>query len=232
MMDMENASAIKKLTRVERWLKRCMVACRCGSWSSALMEIECMEAEARELQRELWARAEGEALERTARFSSAGVLRWCKAAAIALIIVLACGLPLSVDQDRPFDGFRSDSLAVLTSTEGEILTALRETLSSGNTGRVLLSVEFEPDMQDAPRSGVAVAAESPRGGTPVRPPAVVRSVVVGETRTDGKRGAQKAESTRSPAEQQTRPSFEDVISLIQVGQRALRVPEPGVRVVP
>ncbi len=51
----------RRLRRIERWLKRCMAACRCGSWSSALMEIECMEAETQGFRDDLWKTVEAEA---------------------------------------------------------------------------------------------------------------------------------------------------------------------------
>lgn len=226
MQDLDDKFLEKRLNRIERWLKRCVVACRCGSWSAALMEVECMEAETRTLREDIWRAAEAEAgcAKRVPLKQRAWL--WGKVAAIAAVFVLAAGIPLSIDQDRPFQGFSSDSVALLTSTEAEILSALRDTLSQQNEGRVILAVEIDdrsPALQPVAR-GAALASE-PRETTPAR--RAVPSV-----------GGQRAPSVRVeplPPRQEPvgkEPSVEDVISLIQVGQRALRASESAVRVIP
>ena len=223
MQNTSNGSLEKRLKRIERWLKRCMAACRCGSWSSALMEIECMEAETQGFRDDLWRAALAEANGGPVRSRIGQVFFYARVAAIAMVIVMAVGLPLSVDQDRPFQGFEMDSLAVLTSTESEILSALRRSLSSANEGRVILSVELPEERSEPPATPGAAMAEdrraevrtttpAPRGPAPQRPRV---EIVAAET----------------PARQEG-PSVEEVLSLIQVGERALRTSEPAVRVVP
>lgn len=221
----------KRLGRIERWLKRCMAACKCGSWSSALMEIECMEAETRGFREDLWKTVEDEACSVPKASLSSRIFFLSRVAVISLIIVMAVGIPLAVEQDRPFGGFDAASIAVLTSTESEILGALRNSLSSANEGRVLLSVEV--------------------GETPVSPPAPTGAAMASEERVDEEpeqtqperrverpipQQRQRVEIVKiEPAQPETRtksePSVEEVLSLLQIGQKALRISEPAVRVI-
>ncbi|MDR3333073.1 MAG: hypothetical protein LBT08_10645 [Synergistaceae bacterium] len=216
MGESENKKSLeKRLKRIERWLKRCMAACGCGSWSSALMEIECMEAEARGLKDDLWRTVENETLGSRQQAPSF-ILGVFRVSAVAAAMVMAAVLPLSVDQDRPLQSFEMESIEILTSTESEILSALRQTLSSRNRGAVTFSVEIPADLPVEKKSvSVASAAEPHR---------------IAGRKSDA---ADKAEPRMEPEEVSPRePTLEDVISLIQVGQRALRASEPAVSIHP
>lgn len=212
----------RRLARIDRWLKRCLAACRHGSWSSAVMEVECMEAETRQLRDELWRAAAEEAEGRKLR-SRFSLLANARVAVLALVIVLAAGLPLSLEQDLPFSRFAPESLVILTSTESDILDALRETLSSGNKGRVVVQIDVpEGGAQDTPQAGAAVAS--------TEPPKTARPVVT--IRREPQTAIREPEVPALRDEvQAAKPSVEEVISLIQVGERALRGLEPAVRVV-
>lgn len=216
----------KRLRRIERWLARCVEACRCGEWGSAMMEIECMEAETREFREQLWETAAGEAAGKRLRPLGKTVFAYARVIALSALFVLVTGLPLSIDQDRPFYGFQAESLELLTSTEGNILAALRENLSSRNTGTVVLSIELPPPdtAPEAPRPGEASARTVPQR----RRAAVVKVLEEAPQMTQ----ADQEEKKDTPAKAEDGPSIEEVLSLIQVGQRALRVSEPAVRIVP
>jgi hypothetical protein len=188
------------------------------------MEAECLEAETREFRERLWKAAMREVSGARSKPLKERVFRCVKVASLSAVFVLAAGLPLSIDQDRPFYGFQAESIALLTSTEGEILTALRESLSSRNTGTVVLSIELPdasvtPESSEEPRHGAAAAQTTP---VPARA-AVVKIVEKAPEINQSEKEKEKA-----PAG----PSVEEVLSLIEVGQRALRVSEPAVRIVP
>jgi hypothetical protein len=213
----DNSVMDRHLKRVERWLKRCVAACKCGSWTDALAEAECLEAETKGLREKLWGAVEEESLgtgKRGIVYSSFMVF---KVAALAMAIVLAAVMPISLDIEARSGVFDepAESVALLTNAESDIINALRESLSNGNRGRVVLTVEI-PEKASAParETGVAMASERTRA-EPERP---------------------VAEETPLPAavaeKEDRHPSIDEVISLIQVGQRALRVSEPGVKVVP
>lgn len=219
----------KKLSRIDRWLKRCAAACRCGSWSSALMEIECMEAETKGFREELWDIAEREAEGRVRRPLRKKLFTSLRVAVLASVMVVAIGIPLSMDQDAPFRGFSGSSVAVLTSTESDILAALRASLSSRNADRVILTLDRTEEAGPEKIQRGTAAAED----WSARKPAA-RSARGTKSEDLTWAGAEKGSASVSPAGQTAvkEPSAEEVISLIQVGQRALRISEPAVRILP
>ncbi|MDR1471745.1 MAG: hypothetical protein LBS75_04405 [Synergistaceae bacterium] len=215
----------KRFARIERWLKRCVAACGSGSWGSALMEIECMEAETREIHGELWRAAEAASIERAPRKLASSCFFWFRVAFAATAIVLSAVFPLSMEIDGGHGVRAGDySIEILSSSEAEILNALRENLSSANRGRVVVSVELpEKTAVAAPlAAGAAMAAPPPRAA---EGPAETRGGAPGAA------GAEEPEEGAVPGKADIHPSVEDVISLIQVGQRALRVSEPAITVV-
>ncbi|MDR1915919.1 MAG: hypothetical protein LBQ58_05025 [Synergistaceae bacterium] len=220
--DIGNKYLEKRLARIERWFKRCVAACKCGSWSSALMEIECMEAETKGFRDDLWRVAEENSAARHRKSFASSCLYCTRVAVVALVIVLSAVFPLSVDSDGPARGWTYDSAMLLSSTEAEIITALRENLSSANMGRVVVTVEMpekaaeESQVKPALR-GAALAAEAP-------------SVAAAPARDEPSEHASDANPGRDEGAD-IGPSVEDVISLIQVGQRALGVSEPAIKVV-
>jgi hypothetical protein len=137
-----------------------------------------------------------------------------RVSSIAMLIVLASVFPLSLDQDRPFDAFSGDSIEVLTSSESEILNALRQTLSSSNSGVIVIEVEARPEPARVAK------------GSPVTDQ--IKQALTAESASAGEPPLQAAEEQIAPESHE--PSVEDVISLIQVGQRALRISERGVGV--
>ena len=215
----------KRLRRIERWLARCVEACRCGAWGSAVMEAECMEAETREFREQLWKTAAREAYGKPRRSMGKAVAAYARVDSLSALFVLMTGLPLSIDQDRPFYGFQAQSLELLTSTEGDILAALRENLSNGNRGTVVLSIELpaRDPAPEAPRPGEASAQTAPMR----RAPAV--KVIKAAPRVT-RPGQEEKEGP--PAKSETGPSIEEVLSLMQIGQRALSASEPAVKVLP
>jgi hypothetical protein len=216
---MLNDAFEKRLRRIERWLKRCVEACRCGAWGSAMMEIECMEAETREFRQQLWNTVASEASGKRPRPLGKAVSAYARVIALSALFVLVTGLPLAIDQDMSFYGFQAESLELLTSTEGDILAALRENLSSRNTGTVVLSIELPDAAPDAETAGPGEAAAAVQTELPRKRTAVVKVV---EAAPETIQEEEKA----PPAE--TGSSVEEVLSLIQVGQRALRDSEPAV----
>ena len=236
----EHGSVDKRLSRIDRWLKRCMAACRCGSWNSALMEIECMEAETREFREELWDIAVREAEGRVQRPLRSRVFAGVRAVVLALVMVMSIGFPLSVDQDAPFRGFGSqgNSVAVLTSTENDILEALRTSLSNRNADRVVLTFDRTKDEEAGSVSkGAAMAGDRQNrivvSGTVSRPFSSRNESNLKSGDSSSVEGVAGVSGNAAVRQTTTKePSVEEVISLIQVGQRALRVSEPAVKIVP
>lgn len=204
------------------------------------MEIECMEAETKGFREDIWRVVAQEAGLAKKRTFGNRIMCGLRVSVVAFVMVMAVGFPLSIDQDRRFNGFSGDSLALLTSTETEILKSLRESLSNFNEGRILLSVELPAvSLPDAEERGAAVAADLEHSqekqpeaannrGRSARSsytahPVVVRLAPSSEESGDG--------GVSPSAGNEREPTVEEVISLIQVGQRALRTAEPAIRMV-
>jgi hypothetical protein len=193
------------------------------------MEMECMEAEAKELREDLWRTVGCEANPAELRSLPSYFLAGVKVLSIAMLIVISSVLPLSVDQDRPPVFFEGEADEILTISEGEILNALRQTLSVGNKGTIAL---YE-DSRAVGMSGPELAMEMEVRGA-------VKAVPAAEPRRTVAKAAPAAELNRmteetapiNEASASREPSADDVISLIQVGQRALRVSERAVSVYP
>lgn len=218
----EGDAVEKRLSRVEKWLSRCRAACRVSAWHSALMEIECMEAETKGVREDLWVLARNEAEGRKARSPLSAAWVCTRVVTLAAALIMALVLPLSVEQDTPGAAVRTDTIALLTSTESEILNALRESLSNENAGRLVLTIERPAEPENLQR-GAAAALDRDE---PSRPPARIAAVRAPEKPAT----PEMAPSSKNPSTRE--PSVEEVISLIQVGQRALRVSEPAVRIMP
>lgn len=205
------------IRRVERWLRRCVAACRGRSWIDALSEAECLEAEAKGLREKLWRAAGEDAAGAEKNRAGARVCSLLKVVALAMVMVLTTVLPISTDVGSvPRDAASVPvTFEFLTSGESDIINALRESLSSGNQGAAALTADVPEKIVPAAavKSGAAMASE-------VKPPAA-------QIEASPKAG----EEMKIIADSPRRPSADEVISLIQVGQRALRVSEPGIKVV-
>ena len=220
MNDSKDALMDRHLKRVERWLKRCIAACKCGSWRDALVEAECLEAETKGLREKLWSAAEDEVLGVPEDSVAHSAFATLKIAILAVAMVLTAVIPISLDPESGALQIapQFESVALLSSTESDIISALRESLSSGNSGRVVISVEMPQEVTTTgPERGAALAAERTKPA-----PRNASALIVEYPQTPVEEEAKAAR----------RPSTEEVISLIQVGQRALRSSEPAVIVVP
>ncbi|MDR0764375.1 MAG: hypothetical protein LBE65_02130 [Synergistaceae bacterium] len=203
------------LKRVERWLGRCVAACRGGSWRDALSEAECLEAEAKGLREKLWRATEAEVAGADKIRGCSRVVAPLKVAALALVMVLTAVLPISTDIGplSPETAYAPETFEFLTSDEGDIINALRKSLSGGNRGEAALTAETPKE--------TAPAAKAKRGAAMASEAKEVKA---------SSRAAETGEKIKMTAESPRRPSADEVITLIQVGQKALRVSEPGIKV--
>jgi hypothetical protein len=184
-----------------------------------LIEVDCLEAETKGLREKLWNVVAEEGFETKARGFGGTIFRTLKVAAVALVIVMTAVIPLSVDPEAnpEITAAPAESLALLTSVESDIINALRESLSSANNGRVVLTVEIpEKPPIPAEQRGAAMASDAP--------------VSVKRTETETIAEAEGDETTEQTT--QRHPSADEVISLIQVGQRVLRAPDSAIKIVP
>jgi len=195
----------KKIARIARWLDRCSKACSAMSWQSALLDMECAKAELEEARAQLWARAEG-SVQASPVMRRAG--RLTLAAVLGLFLVLSIAGPLAVQAARETVSIASGpSLEWVSTDEKALLSALRRNLSDANLAR--LSAEPE-------ENGLAGEAEAT---TAARQADARRNSTV-------RQGGAK-ENLQNPSS--SGREFDTIITLVQIGQKALRERESAIR---
>ncbi len=181
----------KKISAVQRWLDRCLVACRSRSWESALSDMECAAAELENARRSLWS-----VVDQAPQRPRGRVTRSVGTVLAATIFVLMAALPLSTSDPIRFErrGLawqdQEALLELVTLDEQNLLRALRKNLSGANLVTVPASVPKRPQEVQQPERRASLPKES----VPV---------------------------VREKPSQKTVP-LDEVMSLIEIGQRALR----------
>ena len=87
----------KNLKRVQRWIERCIAACRSEKWDSALAEVECARAELESASEEIWQRASGsDDPHRAGQFVGLSL----RSLAVALLVIMVAAIPISTRRCR------------------------------------------------------------------------------------------------------------------------------------
>lgn len=193
----------KKTARLQRWLDRLSVACDSRRWDSAVVEADCLSAEVRELRDDLWKMAVESPAPHARIFSRSAVTMTLRSAAIAMLIVMASTLPIAVEADRPWS-----APTVATKAEKE-------------TEHLGWVTQEEEELLHVLRTELNSA--KPAAASAVKP-APARRNVAKQTPP-----AQLESAPRKSSGADIRP--EDLLSLIQAGEKALRGGEPAIRVI-
>lgn len=207
----------KQIKKVQKWLERCLIACRSGSWENALAEMECANAEMEMARKELWAIVENQEKNDRARFRNL-IANTIRAGALALLIVFASAMPLSrlnISGVLPEIGRDNHIVEFINDEEEVLLQALRNSLSENgfresaftdqSQSTIIRQVDMDPDSEKEER-----IALSPSGaGTS---PAITAS---------------NGGTEKSPEQSLT---LESLIALVQIGEEALRESEPAIKI--
>ncbi|MDY9920673.1 MAG: hypothetical protein U2P59_02460 [Synergistota bacterium] len=203
----------KKISRIQRWLDRLSTACETGRWDSALVEADCLSAEVRQIREDLTQKLENDHVAAASIFSRSAVTMSIKSVGIALFIVLVSTIPLAVESERPWTAQTEtkpaqkngdEILAWVTREEDELLRTLRSDLSGQNAGVTQTENVFSAPVKK--RASAQVKREN---------------VVVSEI------PAVRNTPVRSEAE----ISAEDLMALLQIGEKALRGDTPAIKVI-
>jgi hypothetical protein len=198
----------QNVRRISKWIERCALACRLKKWPEALLEIECARAELETVRSGLWERAEEESLGRV-RVSSREWVFPFRVALVGGLLLLCAALPLSTE-DPGFSAYSvaRNSVTVLefvTPDERDLLRAMRSSLSewaerSGSSSGTDVPLRAE--------STVAAVPREVERAVPARETTPSTLLVVRE------RAEEKEKRGTVP--------LEDVLALVQKGERALR----------
>lgn len=202
----------KKIARVQRWLDRFSTACDNCRWDSAVVEADCLAAEVRDIREDIWNLLESSETNKQRIFTRDAVLMGMRSVVIALLIVMIATFPLSIEAQRPYSGSQAiakqekndyEHLSWITPEEEELIRALRVELSGQN-----ISVSKTADnLVITTRNRTAAIPKDIARPEAVRlKPAVAAKSEVGFT-------------------------AEDLLALVQVGEKALHGGDPVIKVI-
>ena len=200
----------KKIRKIQKWLERCLLACRSGSWENALAEMECANAEMKIARRNLWALAESEEIHKKSGLASFGS-GLAKAAILAIILIFVSAMPLSKINvtSRPAIDMGERKLEFVSLEEENLLQALRKSLSDNGFRETAFTGERDVNVIDGRN-----VAETGNMVVPITDPDLH---VVDIQRKDTVSG-------------KTVLDVEKLITLVQIGERVLRESEPDIHI--
>jgi len=210
----------KKIRTIQKWLERCLVSCKAKSWERAVADMECANAELRLTREELWMQASNSKDSIPSRsFRNAGLT--AKVFLVASLILMVSAAPIAVNQGVISNRASSDSKPVLEWLEKDeemLITALRQSLSENGFRETDLSDTVVQDKLQEPAIERSVAR---LGRNP-------SDTALGYLSTETKEtlGSDKELSGRVDSE----VSVEEVLALLEIGQRVLRNPETPITV--
>lgn len=201
----------KKIARIQRWLDRFSVACDKARWDSAIVEADCMSAEIREIRDDLCEMLEDGNSGKQGLFTRSTVAMSIKSIGIAMFIVLASTIPLAVEADKAVNAASLSSpvenkqgyLTWVTKEEEELIQILRTDLS-GNKMSVYPAVK----KISVPLKTIA---SIPKDKQP-KP-----ENLTGNNNLKNKAGSDI--------------SAEDLMVLVQIGEKAIRGGDPAIKVI-
>lgn len=203
----------KKISRIQRWLDRLSTACETGRWDSALVEADCLSAEIREIREDLTQKLENDHSPALSIFNRSAVAMSIKSVGIALFIVMVSTIPLAVESERPWtaksetkpvQSTGDEILTWVTPEEDELIRTLRVDLSGQNAGTGQTESVFSAPVKKRASSQ-----------------AVKENTVASEIATVRK----------APARSEAGISAEDLLALLQIGEKALRGDVPAIKVI-
>ncbi|MDY2985842.1 MAG: hypothetical protein SOR75_10990 [Synergistes jonesii] len=201
----------QKITRLQRWLDRLAAACESRKWNSAVAEADCLSAELKQVREELWEEAEAENVKIPLSVRAGNmVFSGAKSFAVAIIIICLTTLPIAVESGIPsmsaslpsVSAGRSEEFAIVTSEEKELLTMLRRSLNDSNVA--VRAAEIRSP--DSKRAFSSVPVQK-RANAPTAPA----------------QAGLKAENNKIKPE--------DLLTLVQIGEKSLRGGEPAIKIV-
>lgn len=197
---------MSQIARLQRWLDRLTATYENKKWASAIAEADCMSAELRAFREDLSAKL-SETSDNEIVCWHKSFTPYIKVVGTAMLLVCLCAFPVSVESSRPHDiaalptGVENKEFLLVSSEERELLQMLRANLRDNNPGFVM--AEEKP----------AITAKQARV----------------PTRTTARTPQKAQEISERPKAYAINP--QDMLTLIQIGERRLRGDSPVIRIV-
>jgi hypothetical protein len=202
----------KRIARVVRWLERCVSASKSKAWHNALTEMECARAELEEARRELWELAAENEQPKRNMF----VVDLSRVAALAIFFLCVLSVPLSapIGNSQRNIVMNNDDLILewVTSDEKAVLAGLRKSLSESNLEALKREQKNELEKIPLP-SATTVSSFKP---VPVQPKKQISFEPEQHVFQDQKKSDEKP------------VALERILTLMQIGQNALREEGPAI----
>ncbi len=198
----------RKTARLQRWLDRMTAACENKKWKAAVAEADCLSAELRLVRDELWQKAEETAVpERRFSFMSRAALG-ARSFGIAMVIICLCTIPTAVESGKP-----QNIAALPTGAENKFEEITLVTAEEKELLQMLRTNLKESNIETR-------AAENKAPGA--KPKLTAKKI------TQHTEAAVKEDV--SPARTETiKP--EELLTLIQIGEKSLRGDTPVIKII-
>ena len=192
----------KKISRVMRWLDRCVLSCRNESYGSALMDIECARVDFDSARDEIWNVAHKQYNPASGKTN---FMKFFRAVFVAAVILLSAAAPLSF-MENAFSAAETNSFEWVTPDEKALLKSLRERLSISGENSAWVS-----DFMDSPAEARPDIFKAETGRTvdssPRKPEQVLAGRDFAEEQPNGK------SYTKNEVQ---------IFTLLKIGENALR----------
>ncbi|MEG1603124.1 MAG: hypothetical protein RRY12_02100 [Cloacibacillus sp.] len=201
--------------RLQRWLDRLTAACGSKKWKSAVAEADCLSAELKQMREELWLQAEGEVKQPLTLRIKSGLAFGGKSFGIAMIIICMCTIPIAVESGVPNRQTASaptvsapnyEELTFVTAEEKELLQMLRKNLNESNMA--VRAADKKSPMYKSSFTAQAVAGKQTAKPVFKEPALPVKSA-----------------ETKKPIK------AEDLLTLIQIGEKSLRGNDSAIKII-
>ncbi len=191
-----------KIRKVQRWLERCVDACKSRSWENALADMECAAAELESARKELWSVVDGSRARIRARRRSMTLGATATATIFVLMFAIPVTMPEPVRQLAQAVVWEDEKalLELITRDEKDLILSLRKSLSSSN--------KF--DIAEA------------KGEIPAPDSISLTSLPAIKVASSKPMREEKNEAKIEKVEQRESIPLNEVVELLEIGQRALR----------
>ena len=198
----------QKTARLQRWLDRLTAACENKKWKSAVAEADCLSAELCSVREELWEKAE-ESVEpkRSFNFRTCAFLG-ARSFGIAIVIVCLCTFPIAVESGRPH------SVAALPATEEK--NKFEEITFVTAEEKELLQM-LRAELKESNVAVRSAEKEKPAAQRKLTAKIVERQI----TDVPEKAAAARPERIKP----------EELLTLIQIGEKSLRGDTPAIKII-